>query len=258
MPTAQADHGRRRPVVVGFAAAASFGTASGRRPLAHAPEVASGATIKNLDPNLALWLLLEYGEPEICKTYPGLDERPLHHRRRRGVREVACRAAGLGGGNPRLPDPAPRCVMAKDLPNLERPKHVAQAIRRCRGFRRRSVLAARRSPPCRLEVPVERWHAYNDPARQAVRCRPTSPKHAHDRSCDSHRESKRTSLPERQISRPRADADGAGRALARMSPTDGRSSAESTLTRLSLPRERSEDLSARLHVPTICHHLVAY
>jgi hypothetical protein len=35
-------------VVVGFATAASFGTACGRRPLAHAPEVASGATIRTL------------------------------------------------------------------------------------------------------------------------------------------------------------------------------------------------------------------
>jgi DNA-binding HxlR family transcriptional regulator len=79
-------------------------------------------------PQERYWLLLEHGEAEICKTYPG-----LHHRRRRGVREVARGATLLGRGNPRLPDPAPRSLMARTcLPDLERPQHVRshQARRR--------------------------------------------------------------------------------------------------------------------------------
>jgi DNA-binding HxlR family transcriptional regulator len=46
---------------------------------------------------------------------------------------VARRAALLGAGHPRLPDPAPRSRMARaDLPELERPQHVRphQARRR--------------------------------------------------------------------------------------------------------------------------------
>ena len=63
---------------------------------------------------------------------------PLHHCRRRSVREVARRPVLLGGGNPRLPDPARRPVMARTcLPDLERPQHVRSHHAR-RWYRHRS------------------------------------------------------------------------------------------------------------------------
>ena len=74
-------------------------------------------------PHERYWLLLEHREAEICDVFRS-GRRSLHHRRCGGVR-VARRPALLGGGNPRLPDPARRPVMARTgLPDVERPQHV--------------------------------------------------------------------------------------------------------------------------------------
>jgi DNA-binding HxlR family transcriptional regulator len=76
-------------------------------------------------PHERYWLLLEHGEAEICKTYPGLDEDLYITADAEAFVKWHARPAVLGGGNPRLPDPAPRSLMARTgLPDLERPQHV--------------------------------------------------------------------------------------------------------------------------------------
>jgi DNA-binding HxlR family transcriptional regulator len=71
------------------------------------------------------WLLIELGDTEICKTYPGLRRGPLHHGGSRSLRQMARRPAHLGPSHPRGPHPTRRpAVAGKSLPNLERPQHV--------------------------------------------------------------------------------------------------------------------------------------
>ena len=88
-----------------------------------------------LRPRERYWLLLEHGEAEICKTYPGLDEDLYITADAEAFREVARGTTLLGRGNPRLADPARRPLMDRaGLPDLERPQHVRshQARRRRR------------------------------------------------------------------------------------------------------------------------------
>ena len=98
---------------------------------------------QNLDPYVALWSMcnaLRRDRLPAARTVlvaararrardlqdvSGTGRGPLHHRRRRGVREVARGPDLVGGGNPRLQDPARRSVMARTgLPDLEPPQHV--------------------------------------------------------------------------------------------------------------------------------------
>ena len=79
------------------------------------------------------WLLLEHGEAEICKTYPGLDEDLYITADAEAFVKWHTGRLFLGRGNPRLPDPARRSHMARTgLPDLERTQHVRshQARRR--------------------------------------------------------------------------------------------------------------------------------
>jgi DNA-binding HxlR family transcriptional regulator len=82
------------------------------------------------------WLLIEHGEPEICKTCPGLEEDLIHHGGRRSLRQMARRATHLGRSHPRSPHPTARPLVARtSLPHLERPQrlrsHQARLRDRC-------------------------------------------------------------------------------------------------------------------------------
>ena len=70
------------------------------------------------------WLLFEHREPEICKTYAGLDE-DLYVTADAEAFVKWHAGSSPGRKQPRLPDPAPRSLMARTgLPDLEQPQHV--------------------------------------------------------------------------------------------------------------------------------------
>jgi DNA-binding HxlR family transcriptional regulator len=86
-------------------------------------------------PHERYWLLLERGEAELCKTYPGLDEDLYMTADAEAFVKWHARGPALvGGGNPRRPDPARRSLMARTgVPDLEQPQHVRSRQARNRG-----------------------------------------------------------------------------------------------------------------------------
>ena len=81
------------------------------------------------------WLLIEHGEAEICKTYPGLDEDLYITAEAEAFVKWHAGQLSWAEATRDSADPARRSVMARQgLPNLERPQHVRphQARRRRR------------------------------------------------------------------------------------------------------------------------------
>ena len=71
------------------------------------------------------WLLIEHGDTEICKEYPGLDEDLYITADAEAFVKWHAGQAQLGRRPPRQPHPAPRSVAARTgLPHLERPQRV--------------------------------------------------------------------------------------------------------------------------------------
>ena len=97
-------------------------------------------------PHERYWLLLEHGEAEICKTYAGLDEDLYITADAEAFVKWHAGQFSWARGNPRLPDPARRPVMARTgLSDLERPQHVRSHQAR-RPRRHGELIHYRRSP----------------------------------------------------------------------------------------------------------------